>query len=99
MPRPAKLSADEISASVQSLPEWSVADGQLHREYTFQDFTHAFAFMAAVATIAEKMDHHPEWTNVYKRVTVHLSTHDAGGITELDFKLAKAMEAIAAKLQ
>jgi 4a-hydroxytetrahydrobiopterin dehydratase len=99
MSRPAKLSAEEISASIASLPEWSVVNGQLHREYSFPDFTHAFGFMAAVATVAEKMDHHPDWTNVYKRVTVNLSTHDAGGITELDFKLAKAMEAIAGGLR
>ena len=88
MPRPAKLSPEEYLRGSASLPDWSVVDGKLHREYKFPDFTHAFGFMAAVATVAEKMDHHPDWSNVYKRVTVDLSTHDAGGITELDFQLA-----------
>jgi 4a-hydroxytetrahydrobiopterin dehydratase len=99
MPRPAKLSPEEVSASMHTLPGWSIADGKLHREYKFPDFTHAFGFMAAVATVAEKMDHHPEWLNVYNRVTVDLSTHDAGGVTELDFQLAQTMEAIAQKLR
>lgn len=99
MPRPAKLSSEEISSALPSLPGWSVIEGKLHREYTFPDFTHAFAFMAAVATVAEKLDHHPEWSNVYKRVSVDLSTHDAGGITELDVKLARSMETIADKLR
>lgn len=99
MPRPAKLSSEDVSSQVRSLPDWSVTDGKLHREYQFPDFTHAFGFMAAIATVAEKMDHHPEWTNVYNRVTINLSTHDAGGITELDFKLANKIEAIAQKLR
>lgn len=99
MPRPAKLSSAEISSALSNLPEWSVTAGKLHREYTFPDFAHAFAFMAAVATVAEKLDHHPEWSNVYKRVSVDLSTHDAGGITELDFKLADSMEKLAGKLR
>ena len=92
MPRPAKLSSEECLRGSASLPDWSVIDGKLHREYKFPDFTHAFGFMAAVATVAEKMDHHPDWSNVYNRVTVDLSTHDAGGITELDFQLARSME-------
>jgi 4a-hydroxytetrahydrobiopterin dehydratase len=99
MPRPAKLSSEEISSALPSLPGWSVIEGKLHREYTFPDFVHAFAFMAAVATVAERLDHHPEWSNVYKRVSVDLSTHDAGGITELDVKLAGSMEKIADKLR
>jgi 4a-hydroxytetrahydrobiopterin dehydratase len=88
-----------MNARIASLPDWNVVDGKLHREYKFADFAHAFGFMAAVATIAEKMDHHPEWLNVYSRVTVDLSTHDAGGITQLDFDLAAAMEKIASKLR
>jgi 4a-hydroxytetrahydrobiopterin dehydratase len=99
MPRPAKLSLEDATARLASLADWKIADGKLHREYKFADFAHAFGFMAAVATIAEKMDHHPEWMNVYNRVTVDLSTHDAGGLTEFDFDLAAAMEKIASKLR
>jgi 4a-hydroxytetrahydrobiopterin dehydratase len=99
MPRPVKLSPEEVSSALAPLPGWSVVDGKLRREYEFSDFAHAFAFMAAIATAAEKMDHHPDWRNVYNRVTVNLSTHDAGGITELDLKLADTMEKLARKLQ
>jgi 4a-hydroxytetrahydrobiopterin dehydratase len=99
MPRPVKLSSEEVSSALASLPGWSVTDGKLHREYKFSDFTHAFGFMAAIATAAEKMDHHPDWLNAYNRVTVNLSTHDVGGITELDLKLAQIMEKVAQKLQ
>jgi 4a-hydroxytetrahydrobiopterin dehydratase len=94
-----KLTSEEISSALASLPGWSLTDGQLHREYQFSDFTHAFGFMAAVATVAEKLDHHPDWLNTYNKVTVNLSTHDAGGVTALDFKLADIMEKIALKLQ
>ena len=99
MPRPVKLSSEEVSSALASLPGWSVIDGKLHREYKFPDFAHAFGFMAAVATAAEKLDHHPDWLNVYNRVTVDLSTHDVGGITELDLKLAMIMERSHEKLQ
>lgn len=94
-----KLSSEEVSSALASLSGWSLIDGKLHREYGFPDFTHAFGFMAAVATAAEKLDHHPDWLNAYNKVTVDLSTHDAGGITELDLKLAQIMEKIARKLQ
>ncbi len=99
MPRPVKLSPEEVSSALTALPEWSVIDGKLHRTYNFPDFTHAFSFMSAIAIVAEKMDHHPDWSNVYKRVTVDLSTHDAGGITRLDFQLAESMETLAKKLR
>ena len=99
MPRPAKLSSEEVSSALVSLPEWSISGGKLHRDYKFPDFAHAFGFMAAVATAAEKMDHHPDWTNVYNRVIVNLNTHDVGGITELDVKLAGIMEKVAQKLR
>ena len=99
MPRPGKLSSEDVSARLAAMPDWAVVNDKLRREYKFADFTHAFAFMAAVATIAEKMDHHPDWQNVYSRVTVDLSTHDAGGITMLDFELAAAMEKVASKLR
>jgi 4a-hydroxytetrahydrobiopterin dehydratase len=99
MARPEKLSPADVTARTASLPEWRVVDGKLHRDYKFADFSHAFGFMAAVATVAEKLDHHPDWTNVYNRVTVDLNTHDAGGITVLDFELAAKMEALASKLR
>jgi 4a-hydroxytetrahydrobiopterin dehydratase len=99
MPRPVKLEPQEVRERVADLPEWTEVQGKLHREYKFPDFAQAFAFMAYVATVAEKMDHHPEWLNVYNRVTVDLYTHDAGGITMLDFELAAKMEKFASKLR
>lgn len=90
-----KLSDTDIQARLGNMPGWSVVDGKLHREYKFQDFVHAFGFMASVALVAESMNHHPEWFNVYSTVNVDLATHDAGGITELDFTLAGKMEDIA----
>ncbi len=91
-----KLSDTDIQARLSSIPGWSVADGKLHREYAFKDFVHAFGFMAGAALVAESMNHHPEWFNVYSTVRVDLATHDAGGITELDFTLAGRMEELAA---
>ena len=88
----------EVSAKVAGLPGWSVVNGKLHREYKFPDFSHAFGMMATAAPGIEKMDHHPEWSNVYNRVTVDLTTHDAGGITQKDFELAGLLEGIAKKL-
>ena len=93
-----KLSLQQIEERLAELSGWSVSQGKLHREYKFSDFVHAFGFMASVATKAEALAHHPEWSNVWNRVTVDLSTHDAGGITEKDFELAAAMEALAKKL-
>ncbi len=94
-----KLEAPELDQRLRDLPLWSLANGKLHREYRFADFTHAFAFMAACATVAEAMNHHPEWFNVWNRVVVDLTTHDAGGISVKDFDLAARMEALAGKLQ
>jgi 4a-hydroxytetrahydrobiopterin dehydratase len=93
-----KLDEAEVRALVEKLPGWSMKDGKLHREYKFADFPHAFGMMATAAPAIEKMDHHPEWSNVYNRVTVDLSTHDAGGITQKDFNLAMLLEGIAKKL-
>jgi 4a-hydroxytetrahydrobiopterin dehydratase len=76
-------------------PTWTVRDGKLHREFKFTDFTRAFGFMASCALVAERMNHHPEWFNVYNKVVVDLATHDAGGITQNDFDLAKAMDELA----
>jgi 4a-hydroxytetrahydrobiopterin dehydratase len=75
-----------------------VKDGKLHREYKFPDFAHAFGFMATAAVLIEKMNHHPEWFNVYSRVAVDLVTHDAGGITTKDLALASVLDGIALKL-
>ena len=94
----AKLSEPEIQARLGNLAGWAVSQGKLHREYKFADFAHAFGFMASAAVRAEALAHHPEWSNVWNRVTVDLTTHDAGGITEKDFELAAAMEAIANRL-
>ncbi len=94
MTRPARLPEDEITRRLAALPAWSLADGKLRREFRFRDFSEAFGFMTRAALVAEKMDHHPDWSNVFSRVTVELSTHDAGGITALDFELAAAMDRI-----
>jgi len=83
----------ELNASATA--PWQVADGKLHKEFRFGNFIEAFGFMTRVALVAESMDHHPEWFNVYQTVRVDLSTHDAGGITELDFALASRIEALA----
>jgi len=92
MARPVKLSDGEIAQRLAGLPGWSVKAGKLHRELTFADFTRAFAFMTDVAREADALDHHPEWFNVYNRVTIDLTTHDAAGITALDFELARRAE-------
>jgi 4a-hydroxytetrahydrobiopterin dehydratase len=93
--RPRRLAGDEIDAALPSLDGWRVENGKLHREYRFANFVEAFGFMASVALVAEAMDHHPEWFNVYRTVRVDLSTHDAGGITRLDLELAKRMNTLA----
>ena len=87
---------EEIKTFIAHHNAWSVENGKLHREYVFDNFVQAFGFMTQVALVAERADHHPEWFNVYRKVIVDLSTHEAGGITERDFDLARKMEAIAA---
>lgn len=93
------LTHDEIQAELAKLnggnDGWRVMDGKLHRTYQFQDFVEAFGFMAQAALVAERMNHHPEWFNVYRTVRVDLTTHDASGISALDFKLAAAMDRLA----
>lgn len=93
----AKLTADERAAALTKLPGWRAVEGSdaIEKTFVFADFGEAFGFMARVALAAEKMDHHPEWSNVYKRVTVVLSTHEAGGLTSRDVALAEAMDRIA----
>jgi 4a-hydroxytetrahydrobiopterin dehydratase len=97
MPRPPRLSDDHVSSRLRALRGWTLRDGKLHREYEFPDFVAAFGFMTAGAHVAERLEHHPDWCNVWNRVTVDLSTHDAGGLTELDFALAERLEALAAE--
>src|SRR5688500_12413843 len=94
-----KLSPDARKAALAKLAGWSEVQGRdaIAKKFVFKDFNEAFGFMARAALIAEKMDHHPEWFNVYKTVEVTLSTHDAGGLTEKDFALARAMDTFAAK--
>ena len=95
-----KLDAGARAAALKGLPEWRAVDGRdaITRKFQFKDFNAAFGFMSRVALLAEKMDHHPEWFNVYNKVDATLSTHDAGGVTEKDIAMAKAMEDYAAKL-
>lgn len=93
-----KLEPQQILDALQALPEWSYESGELRRRYQFASFTHAMAFLAGAATAAEKMNHHPDWSNVYNRVDVRLSTHDAGGVTQLDLDLAAQMESLAQRL-
>jgi len=89
------LSADDISAALLQLNGWSIENGKLHRKFQFGSFVEAFGFMTSVALVAESMGHHPEWFNVYNRVTIDLTTHDAGGITSLDIDLAKKADELA----
>jgi 4a-hydroxytetrahydrobiopterin dehydratase len=92
-----KLSGPARTAALAKLKGWSEVSGRdaIARKFVFKDFNEAFGFMSRVALVAEKMDHHPEWSNVYKTVEVTLSTHDAGGLTELDIKLAETMDRLA----
>jgi len=92
-----KLTAEARKAALARLAGWSEVTGRdaIAKKFTFKDFNQAFGFMTRAALVAEKMDHHPEWFNVYKTVEVTLSTHDAGGVTELDVKLAEAMDRLA----
>lgn len=89
-----KLDPAARAAALKDLPKWADVSGRdaIARKFEFKDFNAAFAFMARVAMLAEKMDHHPEWFNVYNKVDVTLSTHDAGGVTDNDIAMAKAME-------
>ena len=95
MTRPAKLPAAAVATRLSALSGWTRQGEAIHRTFTFHDFSEAFGFMARVALVAEKLDHHPNWSNVWNRVTVDLSTHDAGGLTELDFHLAAEMNRLA----
>jgi 4a-hydroxytetrahydrobiopterin dehydratase len=97
MAKPTLLTGKEREKSRSSLKGWSDVEGRdaIRKTFKFKDFNQAFGFMARVALIAEKMDHHPEWSNVYNRIDVTLATHSAGGLTELDIELARKMDEIA----
>jgi 4a-hydroxytetrahydrobiopterin dehydratase len=86
---PVPLSLDQITRLPVDLPDWRVENGKLHREFRFADFNAAFGFMARVALVAETLGHHPEWSNVWNKVTIDLTTHDVGGLSDLDVSLAQ----------
>lgn len=94
MPR-TRLNDTEIASALAQTPHWTVTNGKLHREFQFKDFSEAFGFMTRAAMVAEQMNHHPEWRNVWNKVVVDLNTHDAGGITQRDFELAARMNQLA----
>ncbi len=89
------LSPDQLDAALGQLDGWDIQNGKLHRQYQFPSFVEAFGFMSSLALVAESMGHHPEWFNVYNRVTIDLTTHDAGGITQKDVDLAKKANELA----
>lgn len=89
-----QLSAETVAQRLDELDTWQLVDNKLYRRFDFADFAQAFGFMASVAVLAQGMDHHPEWSNVYNRVEIYLTTHDAGGISERDFELAAKIDAL-----
>jgi 4a-hydroxytetrahydrobiopterin dehydratase len=94
---PRKLSEEELRFTLESLGNWELQGGKLHRTWRFRDFVEAWGFMCEAALIVQQMDHHPEWSNVYHTVVVDLVTHDAGGITTRDAELARKLEALAGR--
>ena len=88
MGRPERLTDEAVQSRIRELDGWSVVEGKLHRTFRFPDFRRAWMFMTAMAQTAEKLDHHPEWFNVYSTVKIDLTTHDCGGISDLDFRFA-----------
>ena len=90
-----RLSQEEIESELKNLPGWSVVNDKLHREIQFDSFNQAFGFMTMAAMEIEKMNHHPEWFNVYNKLVIELTTHDAGGITRNDINLARILNSLA----
>jgi 4a-hydroxytetrahydrobiopterin dehydratase len=84
----------DIDEKIESLPGWSVVNEKLHKEFQFDSFNQAFGFMTRAAMEIEKMNHHPEWFNVYNRITIDLTTHDAGGITKNDVNMARILNSL-----
>ncbi len=89
-----RLSQTDIDEELKNLPGWSVVNEKLHKEFQFDSFNQAFGFMTRAAMEIEKMNHHPEWFNVYNKITIELTTHDAGGITKNDVNLAKILNSL-----
>ena len=89
-----KLSPADIEQALAKIPEWGLDQQKLFRHFVFENFIEAFGFMSQVALVAETMNHHPEWSNVWNRVEIHLTSHDAGGITERDFSLAARIDSL-----
>jgi 4a-hydroxytetrahydrobiopterin dehydratase len=89
-----RLSQAEIEQELKNLPGWKIVNEKLHKEFQFESFNQAFGFMTRSAMEIEKMNHHPEWFNVYNRITIELTTHDAGGITKNDVNLAKILNSL-----
>lgn len=92
-----RATGKEVSSFIEAHDSWSVEGGKLYREFVFRNFCEAFGFMAEVALVAERSNHHPEWGNIYNRVEVYLTTHDAGGITQKDLDLAGRMDVTASR--
>lgn len=92
-----KSTEQELAKFLEKHPDWIAQTGKLHRQFVFRDFGEAFGFMSEIALVAEQSNHHPEWFNVYKKVVVDLTTHEAGGITQRDFDLAEKMSEVAAR--
>ena len=93
-PRSPRLPEDELAAGLAALPRWTRRAEKLRREFVLRDFSEAFAFMARVALLAEKADHHPDWSNSWNKVVIELTSHDAGGLTQRDLDLALAIERV-----
>jgi 4a-hydroxytetrahydrobiopterin dehydratase len=89
-----RMTEQEVYNRLGSLDGWGVVNGKLEKEFAFRDFVTAFGFMSSVALLAEKQNHHPEWSNVYKRVTISLSTHEVGGVSARDFRLAESIDSL-----
>jgi len=89
-----RLSDEQIKTELTGLSGWSVVNGKLHKDFVFDDFVEAFGFMTRAAIHIEKMNHHPEWFNVYNKISVDLTTHDAGGITQNDISLARTLNSL-----
>ena len=92
--KPQPLDAGQIATALETLEHWTAENGCIRRDYEFADFVGAFGFMSRVALLAEARNHHPDWSNVYNRVTIRLTSHDAGGVTERDLDLARAINAL-----
>lgn len=92
-----KLADADVREKLATIPDWKLARGKLRRTFEFDDFVHAFGFMTSVALAAEKANHHPDWSNSYGKVVIELQSHDVGGLSERDFRLARAIDALYSK--